>query len=226
MLAPASPRSETASPHAAAPGAEDALSRLFGRIGRPVVFERDEMLAAERDRVGRVYLLLSGVVRSCICTEAGERQIFAFARPGDLVGFPDLDSWHCDVEACCTVRLLSVAAAAFNDALLGDPAAARAARARCVEQLRRRERHLVWLTKLQSEARVLAFLTEFAGEAGGTGALVPLPLTRQEIGDHLGMTMETVCRSITSLRRRGVVETDELGRFRLTEDARRERCAA
>lgn len=191
------------------------LEDLFRLRGTACTFARNNTIACEGERIERVYRVESGLVRCCSYTEDGLRQIFAFAGPGDLIGFPDLDVWHFTAEAVGSVALRYLRPETLDAALQGEPRIARALRRHCVSQFARRERHLIWLSYLQSEDRLLAFLEDFCAVCGCEDGFVDLPMTRQDLGDHLGMTLETVSRCFGSLKRRGAISMAGAGRYRL-----------
>lgn len=190
----------------------DALAQLFRKRGAACNFKKNKTIASEEAPIEWVYRLETGVVRCCSYTKDGLRQIFAFAGRGDLLGFPDLEAWHFTAEAVGPVTARALKPETLDSALAGEAPVARALRRLCVAQFERRERHLIWLSYLQSEDRLLAFLTDFAPREGD---LVQLPMTRQDLGDHLGMTLETVSRCFGSLRRRGAIAMQGANRYRL-----------
>lgn len=193
------------------------LEDLFEVRGTPCSFARNKTIASEEAPIERVYRIESGLVRCCSYTENGLRQIFAFAGPGDLLGFPDLDNWHFTAEAVGPVIARFLKPETLDAALLGEPRIAKALRRHCVQQFERRERHLIWLSYLQSEDRLLAFLEDFGEVATDDDGFVDVPMTRQDMGDHLGMTLETVSRCFGCLKRRGAIEMDGASRYRLLE---------
>jgi CRP-like cAMP-binding protein len=71
-------------------------------------------------------------------------------------------------------------------------------------QLARDQEHILRLGKLATE-RVADFILELAGRIPNRGTL-QLPMSRQDIADHLGLTIETVSRTITNLTRTGMIE--------------------
>ncbi|MEO1775352.1 MAG: helix-turn-helix domain-containing protein [Pseudomonadota bacterium] len=191
------------------------VEELFDVRGTPCSFARNNTIASEEAPIERVYRIESGIVRCCSYTEDGLRQIFAFAGPGDLIGFPDLDVWHFTAEAVGPVTARFLKPETLDAALLSEHCIAKALRRHCIGQFERRERHLIWLSHLQSEDRLLAFLEDFGEVATSEGSFVNLPMTRQDLGDHLGMTLETVSRCFGCLKRRGAIEMDGANRYRL-----------
>lgn len=191
------------------------LEALFRWRGMQCRFKRNRTIASEAARIERVYRIETGFVRCCSYTKDGLRQIFAFAGPGDLLGFPDLDVWHFTAEAVGPVTARAITPETLNTTLSREPLIARALRRHCLTQFRRRERHLIWLSYLQSEDRLLAFLEDFAGIGSSEDGFVFIPMKRQDLGDHLGMTLETVSRCFGSLKSRGAIAMRGANRYRL-----------
>ncbi|MEO1533862.1 MAG: helix-turn-helix domain-containing protein, partial [Pseudomonadota bacterium] len=88
---------------------------------------------------------------------------------------------------------------------------------------RQRERHLLRIASLPAEARLRGFLAEFTRQAGKdlqlASGFVSLPMSRRDIADHLGLTLETVSRAFGALRRRGQLELLGKAAFRLEREA-------
>ena len=215
ILSPSRPPDPQAQlvPHPARRRSE--VERLFRMRGTPTVFARNRMIAAEQEPVAHVYRIDSGFVRCCSYTRDGLRQIFAFAGPGDLLGFPDVGAWHFTAEAVDRVSVRALKAEALDAAIVSTPGIALDLRRQCVRQFQRRERHLVWLSYLQSDERLLAFLEDFEEQARREDGYCRLPMTRLDIGDHLGMSLETVSRSLGSLRQKGAILMDGRSRYRV-----------
>lgn len=166
------------------------------------------------DRVGSLYRIVAGTVRCCSFTEDGKRQIFRFAESDDLLGPTELDRWHFTAEAVDHVILRSIGREAFERALATDPAVQRALRETSAGELARRERQLLAMAYLPADERLLAFLAEYAERHVSRGFTV-LPMTRLDIGDHLGLKLETISRGFGNLRRRGLIEMKGASRFRM-----------
>ncbi|MGF1503494.1 MAG: Crp/Fnr family transcriptional regulator [Paracoccaceae bacterium] len=191
------------------------LAELFALRGTPCSFARNKTIASEESPIERVYRIERGFVRCCSYTEDGLRQIFDFAGPGDLLGFPDLETWHFTAEAIGPVAARYLKPDTLDAVLIAEPRIAKALRRHCVQQFARRERHLVWLSYLQSDDRLQAFLEAFARLGETQDGFVELPMTRKDLGDHLGMTLETVSRCFGSLKRCGRIAMEGACRYRL-----------
>ncbi|MEX2519717.1 MAG: helix-turn-helix domain-containing protein [Paracoccaceae bacterium] len=175
-------------------------------------------LLIEGDPADVVHQIASGVVRCCTFTENGRRQIFRFAMAGDILGFADLERWHFTAEAVDPVLLRSIPRARLERALEKSPSLQRDLRRRISEELTEREQHMAVLAFEPAEKRVIWFLAGYSRRCDRSGFL-PLPMTRQEIGDFLGLTLETVSRAFSALKRANVIEMQGADRFRLIEAA-------
>lgn len=173
------------------------------------------LICLDGDRADHLFRVVSGTVRCCTISEDGRRQIFGFARPGDFLGFSDMEAWHFTAEAVDTVTLRSVSRATLESIISKDPALERDVRRIMVDELVRRERQLMAVAFLQSDERLLTFLKEQAAETEPHQGFTLLPMTRQDIGDHIGMSLETVSRSFTTLKRKGKISMPAADRFKL-----------
>ena len=201
-----------------APVAQDEpaprLAAIFAREGRARRIAAGETLHAEGDAARLVHLVRRGWARSCPCSEDGRRSISRFAGPGAFLGFAAGERWPFAVEAMEDVALRSLPREGFEAALARDPALAREALALAGAELEERDRRLARMARLPAEARVLRFLREFAARSPAP-AWTRLPMTRADIGDHLGLSVETASRAFGALRRRGLVELRGAETFRL-----------
>ena len=97
-----------------------------------------------------------------------------------------------------------------------------------VRELSQAQDHMVLLGRRSAEEKVATFLIGWRdrlGRLGGLAKMVPLPMSRQDIADYLGLTIETVSRTFTKLERDGVIEILP-GSISLLDPARAEALAA
>lgn len=206
--------------HAGHAGAEAPASRspslaeVFDRFSKTQKYESGQTILIHGAPAERRYQVVSGTVRCCTFTEDGHRQIFRFVRTGDFFGFADFEEWHFTAEAVDEVVLRSIPYTIFEREAAADQRIAREVRRHVSDALATLERQLVMLSFLRAEERLLWFLTE---QAGTCEDLVQLPMTRQDIGDHLGLSLETVSRAFSTLRRQGKIELHGSVRYRMLE---------
>lgn len=182
-----------------------SIVALFDADSRTTRFEAGSVIFLDGEMVKSLYKIVSGIVRCCTYTESGQRQIFRFARPGDYLGFSDLDTWHFTAEAVNDVTVRPVSRVAVDKRLGQNQMLFREVHSLILAELKERENQIVMLAYLQSDQRVLWFLTDYAS-ATKDGECTHLPMTRQDIGDHLGLTLETVSRAFSMLKRNGSIE--------------------
>ena len=200
--------------NAAAPRC-DRLEDLF--LGARHAFYRPgQAIRLDGEPIDEVFQVVAGSVRCCSFSKDGRRKIFRFARAGDFIGFADVDIWRFTIEAVDSVVLRVVRHSDLERALEASPELRRALRLHIVDVLAARERQLTVLSFEPSDKRLHWFLTEFASTRSSDGFLT-LPMTRQEIGDYLGLSLETVSRSFTALRRAGLIEMNGAEKFRLVD---------
>lgn len=191
-----------------------SLGALFHGTRAMVQHSPGHAIAAHGDPVERLYQVVAGAVRCCSFTESGRRQIFRFARAGEFLGFTDVGVWRFTAEAVDSVLLRSISMQAFEAAFDRSPTLRRAIRVHAAAALAARERQLTMLAFEPAVQRLHWFLQEFADKRSREG-FVTLPMTRQEIGDYLGLSLETVSRSFGALTRAGLIELKGSDRYRL-----------
>jgi len=168
----------------------------------------------EGEEAGQVYLVTAGVVQEYKMLPDGRRLITAFHYPGDLIGMTFGERHGCSAEAVTAVALRRFsrrALADFNDSL---PGFGRRLLSHLSVELSAVQTHLLLLGRKTAVERVASFLLDLSerAERGGRSASpLWLPMRREAIGDHLGLTLETVSRIFSRLRRGGLVSTERNG---------------
>jgi CRP/FNR family nitrogen fixation transcriptional regulator len=203
--------SMTTQQHLAAVESADLASVLDG-LGARMRFGRDEEIYAQDDEVTRLFRVVRGVVRTSRFTVEGRRQIGDFYYAGDVFGlepgplhlFAAEALTDCEVVAVKrTVVEQAVGAAAFNAAVL------QATR----RELARLQEHVLVLGRKAAVSRVASFLLGVAGRTPGEDA--ELAMGRQDMADYLGLTIETVSRSLSQLQGEAVVAFPSSRRFQV-----------
>jgi CRP/FNR family transcriptional regulator, nitrogen fixation regulation protein len=183
-------------------------------LGAAMRFTRNTEVYGEDEPAEYFYQVICGAVRTYRMLDDGRRQIVAFYLPGDIFGVDAGDVHLSSAEAVSESQVLvvkrsSVLARAENQKDISKQLWTLMAR-----ELQRVQQHSLVLIK-SAEERVAGFLLEMASRTSGSVA-IELPMSRQDIADYLGLTIETVSRTITQFVQSGVIalETSRRIHFR------------
>ncbi len=179
-------------------------------------FVSDNEIYAEGDAATCFYKVVSGVVRTCKFLSDGRRQIDGFHVAGDVFGFESGTDHRLSAEAvshCVVVpyRRRGLAALAAADERLAGQLFSYA-----MQCLERAQGHSLLLGRRGAAQKLAAFLLEQA-DRRPEGGVVDLAMTRQDIADYLGLTIETVSRTLSQFERDGVISLPTARRIRLTD---------
>lgn len=172
-------------------------------MGAPMRFSRNSEIYGEDEPAEYLYQVVSGAVRTYRILEDGRRQICAFYLPGDIFGFEAANSHIASAEAVGETHVLVVKRSAIMARAGHEKDLARQLWEATAQELRRFQEHMLLLIK-SAEERVAGFLVEMARRASRTTA-IDLPMSRQDIADYLGLTIETVSRTFTQLEQGGLI---------------------
>jgi len=175
----------------------------------------------EGDTVERLYEVASGVVRLTRLLEDGRRQVIAFGYPGDVIGFPAGDCHHTDCDAITDATLHSYRRSALETGD-GDPALHAKLLRAALQEISAMQDHFMMLGRKSATERVASFigvLMDRNGSLVNASRQITLPMSRADIADFLGLTIETVSRCFTALRKSGVIALDGSQTVILLDDA-------
>jgi CRP-like cAMP-binding protein len=188
-------------PHAA----QDALGGLRD-AGGTVVLERDQELHEQGSPARYCYQIVSGCLRTVKLMEDGRRQIGDFLMAGDLLGFDVIDNYSFGAEAVTGTVLRRYKLCAVENLADNNPGFARWLRQRAARHLQATQTHALLLGRKSASERIAAFLMDMAHRSPRTASgTIAVPMCRVDIADHLGLTIETVCRNLTHLHRAGTI---------------------
>jgi CRP/FNR family transcriptional regulator, nitrogen fixation regulation protein len=182
--------------------------RSFGgamdMMGGQMSFARNAEIYGEGEAADYIYRVISGAVRTYKVRDEGRRQVGGFYLPGDMFGLEPGDEHTFSAEALADSKVLVIKRAAVLARAERDSALARELWTLTAQELRRSQDHVMLLIKSAHE-RVAAFLLEMA-ERLADGSAVELPMSRQDIADYLGLTIETVSRTLTHMENLATIE--------------------
>jgi len=172
--------------------------------GASMSFVRNVEIYGENEPADYLYKVVSGAVRTYKILADGRRQIGAFYLPGDVFGLESGEEHAFSSEAVVDSVVLVIKRSTLNALAMRDNKIANQLWTMTSNELRRAQNHLTLLIKTAQE-RVVGFLLELA-ERMPSGNQVKLPMSRQDIADYLGLTIETVSRTLTQLENSAAIE--------------------
>ncbi len=166
-------------------------------------FARNEEIFGEEEPADFVYKVASGAVRTTRFLCDGRRQIEAFHLPGDVFGLERGEVHRFSAEALTNCQIMVIRRSALDRAVERDCAAARELWVLTSQDLERIQEHMLVLSRKNAAERVASFLLKLADRRASD--IVELPMSRGDIADHLGLTIETVSRTMTQFERDNVI---------------------
>jgi len=160
----------------------------------------------EGDPATRAFSLLEGIVKLSRLLPDGRQQVVGFRFRGDLLGYTASATYPFDAELLTPGQFCRIERNRLDALLRRYPALERRVLDMCLGELATTQEHLVTVARRSAEARVAAFLVGLVEAHKRRGLMVgdlPMPMTRSDIGDFLGLTLETVSRAFTSFKRHG-----------------------
>lgn len=174
-------------------------------LGGPVLhFAADRRIYAEGDDARSYYKLVSGVVRTCKFLSDGRRQIDAFLLPGDVFGFEGGTIHRLSAEAVSDCTIIAYRRRGTEAIIAADDRIARQFFSYAMSCLEQTRDHCLLLGRGSAAQKIGAFLLEMA-DRGDSATKVELAMSRQDIADYLGLTIETVSRTLSQMEREGTI---------------------
>jgi CRP/FNR family transcriptional regulator len=168
------------------------------------LLEAKQTLFLQNDPADAVYNVTDGMVRLYKLLADGRRQIVGFALPGDFLGLAMTDRYGFCADAVDRVRVCRFAHEAFSRFVDEKPHLLRRLHAFATHELSLAHEQMLLLGRRTAEEKIAAFLIDFRrrwARLSRQSVTIPLPMSRQDIADFLGLTIETVSRTLTQLAR-------------------------
>jgi CRP/FNR family transcriptional regulator, nitrogen fixation regulation protein len=180
-------------------------------MGACMSFARNAEIYGESELADYLYKIVSGVVRTYKVLVDGRRQIGAFYLPSDIFGLEIGDEHTLSAEAISDCKIIVIKRSTVLALAAKNNDVARQMWALTARELQRVQEHSLVLIK-SAEGRVAGFLLEMADRGSGGGA-VELPMSRQDIADYLGLTIETISRTLKHLEDAAAIEVPKRRRI-------------
>lgn len=177
-------------------------------LARHVELPAKMILFEQGDETSHVYSVTSGVVRLFRLLPDGRRQIIGFALPGDFLGLSLASNYAFGAEAVDDVQMCQFAKDDMTTFIRKYPAVLERMHELISHELVIAQDQMVILGRLHAEERVAVFLLnmhERYRRIQRESVTIPLPMLRIDIADYLGLTIETVSRTISKMARNKII---------------------
>ncbi|WP_271076992.1 Crp/Fnr family transcriptional regulator [Aurantiacibacter sp. MUD61] len=189
---------------------DDSEIEVLNAIGRRRTLEAGEDLLWEGDEALLVANVITGMLKLSTHTADGKEQILGLAYPSDFLGRPFGETTPHGAQALIPSQVCVFARADFDRFAKEHPKLEHKLLERTLRELDRTRRWMLLLGRMNAEQKVASFLLEMSEQIAPQSAddtmAIELPLTRQQIADILGLTIETVSRQLSTFRKQGLID--------------------
>jgi CRP/FNR family transcriptional regulator len=195
---------------------ERQVATRIAQQGALLKVQSDHVIFHEGDDADSVYEIVKGMVKLYKLLPDGRRQITGFVSAGDLMGLAHEDSFIHTSEAVTEVVLFRIPKTRFDRFIDEVPGLARSLLRAAQDELHFAHDQLLLLGRKTAIERISSFLLRMAERFGeeleGPWTTIPVPMRRCDIADYLGLTIETVSRGLSRLKKEGVIKDINGGR--------------
>jgi len=172
--------------------------------GLTLPFARNQEIYVADAPVSFIYRVVSGAVRTVSGLRDGRRQVAAFYLPGEVFGLEAGGTHHLSAEAVTETQLALTSRSVLEWTATRDHEAVAQMWSLATHALARTQDHLLVLGRMNAGERVASFLIDIA-ERSNSGDVVNLPMGRGDIADYLGLTIETISRTLHEFEERQLI---------------------
>lgn len=178
-------------------------AEVTGGVRRVVA--KGEEVFAEGDEAEYFYKVVSGTIRTCKLLSDGRRQIDAFHLKGDIFGLEAGTEHRFSGEAVGNVTVVAYRRSRLAALTQDDPAFREQVMLAMLRSLERAQEHMLLLGRKTAQEKMATFLLDMAERISNDDEHFDLPMQRSDIADHLGLTIETVSRTLTRFAKDGLI---------------------
>ena len=185
-------------------GDRQALNAMRGHLQYPA----DTTIFREGDESEAIYTVVSGTVKTYKMLTDGRRQIINFLHPGDFFGVPLSPTHTFTADTVTPTALCRFPAKRFRQLISATPTLQARLFGHCLAEVQWAHDHMLLLGRMTAREKVASFLLCQSRKAvvrGEPASPVGLPMSRTDIADYLGLTIETVSRVMTGLKKDGLI---------------------
>jgi CRP-like cAMP-binding protein len=185
---------------------EESLDRWMLLVGAVAYYPRRVQIVHEDEAADRLYKVISGTVCTYKVLSDGRRQIGGFYLPGDIFGLESAAGHTLAAETITNAKVLVIRKSVLTTLAHRNAALTSHLLLLTARELARVQDRVLLLSSKSAQERVVGFLLEMSKRGSSTANSVELPMSRQDIADYLGLTIETVSRTLWALENGGAIE--------------------
>jgi CRP/FNR family transcriptional regulator len=190
------------------------MSRLDQIIGRGHRILRDQRLYRMGDPFKSLYAIRFGHFKTCYVNDGGEQQITGFQMAGELLGMDAIssDHHHCDAVALEDSEVCEIPFTRLEELFSSIPALLHHFHRIMSQEITREQHVMLLLGNMRAEQRFAAFLVNISSRYAARGyssTCFQFRMSREDIGNYLGLTIESISRLLSSFRAKGWVAVDK-----------------
>jgi CRP-like cAMP-binding protein len=193
-------------------GIAEHLHRL-NNFSMRLRFQRNDTIFEEGDAAAHIYTLVNGCVRLCRHLSDGRRHISDFMFAGDIFGLGECPTYPFAAESVGMATVTACPRAYFEHFSEGNSHVRTDLLAHLAARLLATRQHLFVISCQNAKERMASFLLGMSEHNNLYGDRLDIPMGRQDIADHLGLTIETICRAIGALKNEGILEVPNAHQF-------------
>lgn len=195
-----------------------ALATLISLPPRSIVYREDADLAW-------IFIARQGVLKAFRELPSGKRRVAAFLFPGDVFGLAENGRYVNTVQTITSTVLYRIPNDALTELLRRDADLQYQFLAKITHEIREGQRHSIVLARRDAAGRFAMFLSMLEKNqlTGTRGGWIQLPMSRTDLAEYLGLSLESVSRATSALTRRGIVDFEGGHAARIVDRARFEK---
>ena len=216
------------------PGTKHAVGLLssrqrsqIARIATAVQYPAGKVVYREGSNAQSVFIIASGTVKLFRDLPSGKRPVMAFLFPDDVFGLAQGGRYVNSAQTITPATLYSMRVATLTDALRHDADLAFQFLCKVTHELTGSLRHTVIVTRRDALGRVTMFLRMLEQDSRhGQDSRIEVPVSRLDVANYLGLSLEAVSRALSQLERDGIIAFEGRRRVRVVDRTRFEKIAA
>jgi len=183
-------------------------------------YRENEHVFFEGDALSHVYLVVEGVVALYKVLCDGRRQVCSFAYPGDILGLDSTGAHVNSAEVLCESTLRCIPFNAIEKLMRSEPGFGEALLVATATELAETRDLMLSLGRRSATEKLASFLLRIARRNNTPGSSLPtvsIPMKRCEIADYLGLTTETISRSLSKFKAMNIIRLESISEVQILD---------